>query len=276
MKNPGGAPPELIQARAALLDALEALAEHRSALILVGAQAIYHWTRTVDLGITPYTLDADLALDVRVLGTDPRLEVAMSEAGFRRGEQPGIWYSPRRIQVDLLVASVQAGAGGRRGARIPGHDSRAARRARGLEGALVDAEEFTIGSFDREDRRRATVEVAGPGALLVAKVHKIADRVQTSGERAREVGKDCTDLLRVLRGGDEYRLVHRLRRLLESPVSEATTREALEHLARLFMGRGGRGARLLREAAPSSRVGAGWSASAEALVEELMQQCAGS
>ena len=141
MKNSGDAPLELIQARSALLDAVEALQQHREALILVGAQAIYHWTEGVDLGVTPFTLDADVAIDLRLLGTDPTLEVAMQQAGFQAGGQPGLWYSPRKIQVDLLVATAQSGEGGRRGARIPGHDKAAARRTAGLEGALVDAEE---------------------------------------------------------------------------------------------------------------------------------------
>jgi len=274
MKSGGDAFPELIQARSALLDAVEALARHREALILVGAQAIYHWTKNVDLGCAPFTLDADLALDVRILGTDPKLEVAMEEAGFLIGGQAGTWYSPRRIQVDLLVAEAQAGTGGRRGARIPGHDKRAARRTPGLEGALVDAEEVTISSMDPEDTRQAAIKVGGPGALLVAKAHKIADRVHEGGARVADVGKDCTDLLRLLRAGEDLDLVGRIDRLLASEVAATPARDALAHLGGLFVVRGGAGAGFLEQAAPSPRVAAEWSASAAALVEELVAQVA--
>ena len=50
-------------ARRALLDALEALGAHRSALILVGAQAIYLYTGLGDLAVAVHTTDADLVVD---------------------------------------------------------------------------------------------------------------------------------------------------------------------------------------------------------------------
>ena len=39
MSPPGDSPTLLVQARSALLDALEALSEHRDAVIVIGAQA---------------------------------------------------------------------------------------------------------------------------------------------------------------------------------------------------------------------------------------------
>ena len=48
-------------ARRVLLDALDALGEHKGATILVGAQAIYLHTGDADLGVAEYTTDADLA-----------------------------------------------------------------------------------------------------------------------------------------------------------------------------------------------------------------------
>jgi hypothetical protein len=50
-------------ARRVLLDALDALDEHRDATILVGAQAIYLQTGDADLGVAEYTTDVDLAFD---------------------------------------------------------------------------------------------------------------------------------------------------------------------------------------------------------------------
>jgi len=47
-------------ARRVLLDALDALAAHRDATILVGAQAIYLHSGDANLGVAAYTTDADL------------------------------------------------------------------------------------------------------------------------------------------------------------------------------------------------------------------------
>ena len=121
MNAPGDAE-LLIAARAALLDALDALSEHRGALILVGAQAVYLRTGAALVALAEATKDSDLAIDPRELKDDPRLEEAMSRAGFHRDllhPQPGGWLSPDGIPVDLMVPEALAGGSGRRGARIP-------------------------------------------------------------------------------------------------------------------------------------------------------------
>jgi hypothetical protein len=71
--------PLYVGARRILLNALEALAEHRGAVILAGAQAIYVRTGSADLDLTvaPYTTDADLTIDPRLLGPEPKIEEAM-------------------------------------------------------------------------------------------------------------------------------------------------------------------------------------------------------
>ena len=71
-----------VLARRVLLDALEALGEHREATILVGAQAIYLHTGAADLAVAEYTTDADLALDPALLAQVPPLEQALEGAGF--------------------------------------------------------------------------------------------------------------------------------------------------------------------------------------------------
>lgn len=62
--------PEYVEARRALLDALEHLGEHRASVIIAGAQAIY--LRTGDspyfAGVQAFTTDADLALDPSTIG----------------------------------------------------------------------------------------------------------------------------------------------------------------------------------------------------------------
>jgi hypothetical protein len=54
--------PLYVRARAALLDAVEALDAHRDALVLVGAQAIYLHTGDADLTVAEYTTDADFTV----------------------------------------------------------------------------------------------------------------------------------------------------------------------------------------------------------------------
>jgi hypothetical protein len=53
--------PLYIAARRVLLDALNALNEHRGAVVLVGAQAIYLQADEADLdaSVAPFTADAD-------------------------------------------------------------------------------------------------------------------------------------------------------------------------------------------------------------------------
>ena len=76
-----------------------------------------------------------------------------------------------------------------------------------------------------------TVRVAGPAALLVSKLHKIADRE----ERPDRLGdKDALDVLRLLQGTEARELAGSLQRLLASEISGDVTRQALGFLQRLF------------------------------------------
>jgi len=142
--------PGYVAARRVLLDALVALEAQRSAVIVAGAQAVYLRTGHGDLAVAPYTTDGDLAIDPTLLDDAPELEAAMRTAGFELSlvdghVEPGIWITTAiangrevTIPVDLIVPEAAAPTGGRRGARLGIHGSRAARRARGLEAALVD------------------------------------------------------------------------------------------------------------------------------------------
>ena len=65
--------PRYIAARRVLLDALEQLAPHGAAVIVVGPQAIYLRTGLNDIAVAPYTTDGDLAIDPTLLGDDPPL-----------------------------------------------------------------------------------------------------------------------------------------------------------------------------------------------------------
>jgi TPP-dependent trihydroxycyclohexane-1,2-dione (THcHDO) dehydratase len=52
---PGAPDIEYVAARRALLDALEALAEHRTSIVVVGAQAVYVHTGAADLSVAEFT-----------------------------------------------------------------------------------------------------------------------------------------------------------------------------------------------------------------------------
>lgn len=154
----------MVEARAALLDAVAALDAHLDSLILIGAQAIYLRTGKATSALAEATKDSDLAIDPRTLGEDPRLEQAMTEAGFifnPVSKQPGAWMSPNGIPVDFMVPEHLAGTGSRRGVRIPPHSKHSARRAAGLEAAVIDHSPMTVESLDGDDRS-AVINIAGP------------------------------------------------------------------------------------------------------------------
>jgi hypothetical protein len=99
------------------------------------------------------------------------------------------------VPVDLIVPAAVAPKAGRRGARLPGdHGKSAARKSDGVEGALVDYGQIDIAALDPADDRQIGVNVAGPAALLVAKAHKLGERLETP---QRLLGKDAGDVYRL-------------------------------------------------------------------------------
>lgn len=259
-----------VAARRVLLDALTVLAPHGDAFILAGAQAIYLHTGTADLAVAPYTTDGDLVLNPLLLGDAPELEAAMSAAGFHLLLQsgghvePGIWLASALaagkeifVPVDLIVPEGVASGAGRRAARLKGHGRRAVRRAVGLEAALVDNSTMTIAALDPSDERLLDAKVAGPAALLVAKAHKLHDRV-ASGRAGRLDDKDAADVVRLMQTTRPDEILTTLDVLAEDAVAGPPTKEALNFLEELFGRRGRPGiemaARALRTAMPKDRI----------------------
>lgn len=202
-------------------------------MILIGAQAIYLRTGSATFALAEATKDSDLAIDPRTLGEDPRLEEAMTVAGFVLNpvsQQPGAWMSPNGIPVDLMVPEHLAGSGSRRGVRIPPHSKHAARRTAGLEAAIIDQSPMTVESLDG-DGRSAVINVAGPAALLVAKLHKLGERVDTP-DRLND--KDAHDIYRLLVATETAELAETLRRLRGDEISQEVTAQALIYLEQLF------------------------------------------
>ncbi|MGH8952857.1 MAG: hypothetical protein ACRDX9_15745 [Acidimicrobiia bacterium] len=258
--------PLYVRARAALLEAAEALEEHLDAVVLVGAQAIYLHTGGADLAVAEYTTDADFTVSPADLADAPLLSDLLTGHGFTQREHPGGWLSPDGIYVDIMVPEALAGPG-TRGARLGAHGKRAARRARGLEGALVDREKGTIASLDPGDDRQIDMWVAGPGALLVAKVHKIAERVDAD-DRVRD--KDALDVLRLLRAVDTKDLARRLLALRSNPLAGAVTVDAINRLPPLFGATTRDGVAMAVRAAGTADDPATIAASLVALAEDLL------
>ena len=232
--NPSGGDEVLKEARSALLDALEALREHRDSVIVIGAQAIYLHTGAAEVALAEATKDSDLALDARSLGEDPLVEEAMTKAGFYLDPdsgQPGAWRSPKGVPVDLMVPEALAGSGSTRFGKIPPHADRATRRAVGLEAALRDHGEIDIPALSEDDSRVYRAKVAGPAALLIAKLHKLGER-QTTPKRL--IDKDAHDIYRLLVAVPTDELARTMRDLRPDDLAGAVTEQAIVYLSEMF------------------------------------------
>jgi hypothetical protein len=222
-------PQEYVKARSVLLDALDGLGAHRDAVVLVGAQAVYLHAGDADFVTAPTTTDADLALIPDRLADEPSVVDAMRAAGFVPDGQPGRWLGNGRIAVDLMAPEALSGAKGRRSAHLqpPHHDKSTARRTFGLEPAVVDNEVHVISALDGEDARSFGIKVAGPAALIVSKVVKIAERRE---EPHRLKPKDGLDVLRLLRAVDTTRLALGLRAHASDTLSSTVVEQAVKEL----------------------------------------------
>lgn len=261
----------LVAARRALLDTLEALRAHQDALVLIGAQAIYLHTGQAPVALAATTTDSDVAIDPRALRSAPLLDDAMARAGFHRdlvNPQPGSWLSADGVPIDLMVPEALAGPGSGRGARIPPHHRHATRRAAGLEAALVDRAPMRIAALDPADQRAATIAVAGPAALLIAKLHKLGER---QDQPHRLIDKDAHDVYRLLVATDTAELADRLRVLRVDPLAGGATHTGVGYLRELFAtGGDGAGARMAGRAEELVGAPATVAASATALADDLL------
>ncbi|MBZ0274137.1 hypothetical protein K8I61_19010 [bacterium] len=233
--------------------------------MLVGAQAIYLHTGEGDLAVAPYTTDGDLAIDPRELDDEPMLSNMLKGAGFKLTIRPGTW-SRSGVQIDFLVPA-SFGGRGRRGARLGVHGADFARKAAGLEAAVVDHAFVRVSALHPADARAFDVRVAGVAALVVAKLHKIAERAVTPN---RLEDKDGLDVLRLLRFADTANLADALSRLAAHPLAGEVTRQARGYLGRLFADRNGIGARMAVRASAGLEVEGAIALSCEALARRLL------
>jgi len=257
--------PEYVAARRVLLDALAALGSHRKAVVLVGAQAIYLHVGEGDLAVSPYTTDGDLAIDPRELDDEPALAATLEAAGFELTVRPGTW-TMAEVQIDLLVPTALGGPG-RRGARLGVHGSEVARKATGLEAALVDRARVHVASLDPADLRSFDVSVAGVAALMVSKLHKIAER-KDAPDRLQY--KDGLDTLRLLRFAETAHLAATLKRLVAHPVAGGVTQQARVFLEELFGDRRSIGVQMAVRASVGLEDEAAIALSCEVLARRLL------
>lgn len=202
--------PEYVAARGVLLDALDALQPHLTAVIVVGAQAVYLHTGAGDFVDPPMTTDGDVALNAASLKSHPEITAALRAAGFGPGTHPGRWRGRGEVPVDIMVAPWQSGRSSTkaRSVRLEGHDNSVARPTAGIEPALVDHSPHRLRSLDPNDHRWVDVNVAGPAALLVAKAVKFQERLtdtKTAGKRVKE--KDALDMFRLLQAVETEDLI---------------------------------------------------------------------
>jgi len=112
---------------------------------------------------------------------------------------------------------------------MPPHDKNALRSTVGLEAALIDHSLMTIAALATDDPRNFSVNVAGPAALLVAKLHKLGER-RANG---RLQNKDAHDVFRLLNLPTEQ-LASTISRLRDDPLAGPVTRTALTYLQEMF------------------------------------------
>ena len=154
------------RARAALLDAAEALGAHLDAVILAGAQAVYLHTGDADLAVAECTTDADSVISLVELAAAPLLDDLLKGSGFTPREHPGGWLSQHGVYADLMVPEALAGVG----------DSRRPARTRRKAGRPPRQ------GPDRDGTRMA-VRAAGTGedpATIAGSMTALVDDLRTS------------------------------------------------------------------------------------------------
>lgn len=173
-----------MRSRRLLVEAVQALGAFHESLVVVGAHAVmFHAER---IGHRPdSTADADAVLNPLLVAASPNILELMYAAGFEAAspDRPGIYgyvgesgiSQRQRTTVDLIVPEAYAGVG-RRAARVPRQKNALGGRARGW--ALWDRVPATISTVPGDGEPiSADVWMAGQGALLVAKAHKVSDRL---------------------------------------------------------------------------------------------------
>jgi hypothetical protein len=247
----------LISSRAALCRALDALADQRDAITVIGSHAVHERTKSLRISSTT-TKDGDLSVTPSLVADTPLLIDAMRAAGFRPlGEleaerfagkrqryaaQPGLWAldisdSGRPIgEIDLIVPSAVAGGGRRSPRALKHHGKVASRMAPGIELAVLDRTLVSFQDFESGTERDAFV--AGHAALVCAKAYKLGERIveRDGGGRDRVLPKDAADLWRLLATSDGARVRQVFEAHATDPTWGAAVTTGKEHVESILRG----------------------------------------
>jgi hypothetical protein len=143
-----------------------------------------------------------------------------------------------------------------------------------MEAAIVDHAPHRLTSLSTDDPRVFDIRLAGPAALLVAKLHKISERSrERTAKRLKD--KDALDVLRILRAVPSEVLTETLDRLRHDDLAGTVTREALDYLRTLFGSRTGLGTEMAMRATERLEDPVTIAVSCEALATDLLQEFAG-
>jgi hypothetical protein len=223
----------------------DVLSEHRRALTLVGGQAVI--LRTIDRhGVNLSTEDADFALTPSLVASDPRIEDALTQAGFvpRSDSRPGLWgrspyTSPtgrtafaERIDLDVPAALSGNESPRRRSvAATLRHGRGAATVARGLELAVYDRSLMTVSDLE-DPALSVEVYVAGVPALIMAKAFKIGERLFDSGRYFRD--KDAADLFALMGSAAPAAVAETFSEYSDDPAIGVSVQAGIAYLVRLL------------------------------------------
>ena len=157
-----------------------------------------------------------------------------------------------------MVPTSLAPAGGRRGVRLGVHGNTAARKTPGLEAALYDNTVMTIASLEPNSDRSIDAKVAGPLALLVAKAHKIQERLDQDHRPDRILDKDAGDVFRLMQTSSATQCAEVALRLRDEETISASVKTGVASLTALFRRGGSPGTGMainyLRAGVPPERV----------------------
>jgi hypothetical protein len=132
---------------------------------------------------------------------------------------------------------------------------------------VVDHALVRVGALDEADARTFDVRVAGVAALMVAKLHKIAERKDTP-DRLQD--KDGLDVLRLLRFAETVHLAGTMAELAAHPIAGDVTQQARAFLQEHFGDREGIGAQMAVRASVGLEDAAAIAVSCEALARRLL------
>ena len=147
-------------------------------------------------------------------------------------------YQAFTTDADIVLDPAKLGS-------IPPLGKATARKSAGLEGAVVDNGPVEIAALESGDPRRVVANVAGAGALLVAKSYKLGERL---AKPERLQAKDAGDVYRLFDATATDEMAAILRTLLDDERSAQATGVALDFARELFTTPGSVGVQLASQA----------------------------